>query len=554
MGAIVADGSHWASFFHHPQRNPLPEATRQGAALWRVMLGISAFALVVGPLSLAVLRPPPAARPDTLQTRAEPTSGQRWALLGVLVIAFLVRPTRLGESLWYDEIAAWATYGTYGPGTIIGNYFDPSNHVAHTLLSWGSVQLLGDNAFALRVPAFLFSLLSVLAVFGLARRACGPRIALLAAGLMAILPVSVLEGVEARGYSMMICLGAAMTWALLAAWADGTAWRWCLYAALVALGGWAHPMTLFVGLGHGLWLGWQMARSWRRKAGFDRRLGAAAVAIGLAVVLTVTLYAPLIPDALAMRHGLAATSADQPTLLGPEGWHALLQLGGSWYWWAAWAGLAIGVLGIAAVVADEHAREAALAALLGWPLLAGAVAVTGVWVYARFSLFALPGMVLLMAAGLEALWRRKRAFGWVFLGVLVACSAADLAYRPPKQPLRDAVDYVRSARQEGEAVLVIGLAHGVLNAYGEGLRLEYSLGHGADLDVKLDALSPAWIVLYYPNHVSAERYALISDRGYALAARFRGWVDWTNGDVLVYRRHPGIKASRDQGSLDATMP
>ena len=540
VAAIAAETSQWAAFFHHPGRDAMPKETVQGAALWRVMLGISAVALLVAPLTLAALRPPPAALAGELGAPTRLSSGERWTLLVLVVIAFLVRLTRLGESLWYDEIAAWVTYGTHGPGPIIGNYFDPSNHMAHTLLSWASMQLLGDGAFALRAPALLFSLLSVLAVFVLARRACGPRIALLAAGLMAILPVSVLEGVEARGYSMMICLAAAMTWALLAAWADGTAWRWMLFAALVSLGVWAHPMTLFVPLGHGLWLGWQTTRSWRRQAGNDGRLGAAAVAIGLAAVLTVTLYAPLIPDALAIRAGFAATSADQPTLLGPEGWHAILQLGGSWYWWAAWVGLAIGVLGIAAVVGDERAREAVLAALLGWPLLAGAVAVTGVWIYARFSLFALPGMVLLMAAGLEALWRRKRGFGWAVLGVLVACSVADLAYRPPKQPLRDAAAYVRTARHQGEAVLVVGLAHGVLDAYGEGLSLEYSLGHGADLAVKLDALSPAWIVLYYPNHVTAQRYALLSDRGYALAARFRGWVDWTNGDVLVYRRHPGI--------------
>jgi mannosyltransferase len=547
IGAIGADGSQWAEFFHHPQRNPLPEATRQGAGLWRVMLAISAFTLVIGPLSLVVLRPPAAVcEPEACQ-RAGLSSRERLALLGVLVIAFLVRLTRLGESLWYDEIAAWATYGAHGPGPIMGNYFDPSNHVAHTLLSWASVQLLGGNVVALRVPALLFSLLSVIAVFALVRRACGPRVALLAAGLTAVLPVSVLEGVEARGYSMMICLGAAMTWALLAAWEDGTAWRWVIYAALVTLGVWAHPMTLFVPLGHGLWLGWEAARSWGRREGFDRRLGAAAIAVGLAVVLTVTLYAPLIPDALAIRAGLAATSADQPTLLGPEGWHGLLQLGGSWYWWAAWVGLAVGMLGIAVVAADERARKAALAALLGWPLLVAAVVATGVWVYARFSLFALPGMVLLMASGLEALWLRRRALGWVVLGVLLASSAADLAYRPPKQPLRDAADYVRSACHEGEAVLVVGLAHGVLDAYGQGVSLEYSLQHGADLDVKLDARSPAWIVLYYPNHVSAERYALLSDRGYTLAARFRGWVDWTNGDVLVYRRDQGIEASWDRG-------
>ena len=41
---------------------------------------------------------------------------------------------------------------------------------------------------------------------------------------------------------------------------------------------------------------------------------------------------------------------------------------------------------------------------------------------------------------------------------------------------------------------------------------------------------------YYPNHVSEANYKLLEDRGFMQVQRFRGWVDWNNGDVLVYRR------------------
>jgi hypothetical protein len=43
-------------------------------------------------------------------------------------------------------------------------------------------------------------------------------------------------------------------------------------------------------------------------------------------------------------------------------------------------------------------------------------------------------------------------------------------------------------------------------------------------------------VLYYPNHVSADGYAALDRRGFVESRRFRGWVDWDNGDVLVYRK------------------
>ena len=116
---------------------------------------------------------------------------------------------------------------------------------------------MGAGEFGLRAPARLCWLGSVVGVHALARPVFGDRVALVAAALMAVLPVSVLEGVEARGYSMMILGSAAATWSLLAAWHDPRPWRWCLYSGVVALGAWAHPMTVFVGLGHAVWIAWR---------------------------------------------------------------------------------------------------------------------------------------------------------------------------------------------------------------------------------------------------------------------------------------------------------
>ena len=154
--------------------------------------------------------------------------------------------------------------------------------------------------------------------------------------------------------------------------------------------------------------------------------------------------------------------------------------------------------------------------------------------YARFALFSLPGAVLLMALGLEALARRNRIVALAAGAVVLAASAADLALRPPKQPLRDAAAYVRAHRSDGEPVLVVGLAHQVMDLYLDGPK--YSLQHGADLDEKISETGPAWVLLYYPQHVSAASYALLDQRGFAEEHRLDGWVDWNNGDVLVYRQ------------------
>ncbi|MHC4969117.1 MAG: glycosyltransferase family 39 protein [Planctomycetota bacterium] len=455
-------------------------------------------------------------------------SRELWILAGLVVVGLLVRATRLPESLWYDEIAAWRMFGMHGPGAITSTFFEPSNHIAHTLASWCCVKLLeGAVGFemALRLAALLFSLGTVAAVYGLARCAAGTRTAVIAAGFMAVLPVPVLEGAEARGYSMMICFSALASWAFLANLKEQRTWRWCAYAALCAAGIWAHPLTAFVPVGHAAWLAWQWVR--QRKAGPAVRGG---LALALAAVITLALYAPVIPEILDQRGMYTSARGDEPLVFGTEGWHAVVQLGGSWYAWAAWPGIVLAVVGLI------HARHnpAAAVTLLGLPIFLLVFLAAGTWMYARFALFSVPGAVLMMALGLDALARRNRIVALAAGALVLAASAADLALRPPKQPLRDAAEYVHAHRADDDRVLVIGLAHQVMDLYLD--RPQYSLQHGVDLDEQLSAAEPAWVVLYYPNHVSADGYAALDRRGFVESRRFRGWVDWDNGDVLVYRK------------------
>ena len=185
------------------------------------------------------------------------SSRKLWIVGGLSAVALLARAARLGESLWYDEIAAWGSFGAQGPRPIVSSFTDPANHIAHTLATWCSVSLLerliGFEP-ALRLPALLFSLGAVAAMYALARQAFNGRAALIAAALMALLPVAVLEGAEARGYSMMIFFAAAASRAFLANLDQPRAWRALLYAALCAAGAWSHLLTAFVPIGHAAFL------------------------------------------------------------------------------------------------------------------------------------------------------------------------------------------------------------------------------------------------------------------------------------------------------------
>ncbi len=176
--------------------------------------------------------------------------------------------------------------------------------------------------------------------------------------------------------------------------------------------------------------------------------------------------------------------------------------------------------------------------MLGLPLMLIVVAFAGSWMYARFTLFALPGAILVIAFGLDALCDRKRIHALFALLLLFAFSIGDLTVRPAKQPLHEAASYVQNQIQPGERVLVIGLAHRVMEMYRGELEFSYSLFHGRDLSDDLDRAQPTWIILMYPNHVSAENKSLLNAQGFTKAQHFRGWVDWGNGDILIYRKNP----------------
>jgi len=479
-----------------------------------------------------------------------------WLVLGLVALGCVFRLPRLGESLWYDEIAAWLDYAQQGPRVIVTTYYDPANHIFHTLLSWVSVEWLSSwfgQELALRFPAFVFSLLSIVMVYFLARTVAGRRVAFFAGLFAAILPVSVLEGVEARGYSMMICASAAATWIVLSTCKRNAWWKWVIYVVICALGIWAHMMTVWVVIGHFVWL---VARG--GKFFFDKlqpsndpvRRDLVAVSMGstaifITAVLTLFLYWPVIDDIWQMRGQFASETGNEPSVLGAEGLHTLLQLGGSWYWWAAIPGLLLFSLGIftalRSFIAPDRASDEAyirpgsalLLALLGLPIMAVVLYFAGSWMYARFALFALPGSILAMAIGLDWLWSKHRVFGIVMLLCLVGVGVGEISLRPPKQPLREAADVVRTVRVPGETVLILGLRHRVMKVYATDLYPDYISNRGQNFAQQFSWSKPNWIIVLYPHLLQQDQWQTFQRHGYIEKAHLEGWVDWGGGDVII---------------------
>jgi hypothetical protein len=541
--SLLLPSASLVSWFRLPARPADFAFYAQGASLLRVMLAIVAGVLVAW--AITMVRATPAARrspdPLALQSPRGMTRFELGALTIVVILGVLLRLSRMGESLWYDEIAAWIGYGVHGPGAIVGNFADPSNHVLHTLLTSMSVTVTEEflsSEVSLRLPAFLASVASIAVVYALGRRTLGGGVALLASVLMAIWPVCVLEGAEARGYSMMMLFSALMSLQLLIAMEKQRPLPWLLYALWCALGAWAHMVTVFVAFGHGAWLAWLMCS--RRH--FLRALPG-FVSLILAAAMTLVMYAPVIPEMLDRSGIVKAESVNQPGLLGVEGWHLLLQLGGSWWWPTALPGLALFVIGAWVIwrTSDRLARATSVITLAGLPIFLVLVVLLDTWVYARFALFAMPGAALVAAIGWNRLWQRAVWAAIVLGALLVAGSVLDLASRPARQPLREAEEYIFEHGGEGSRVLLVSIAHDVLYAAPLDVRTSYRLGETLEAD--LAQSNPQWVVVLYPDRLDAAHFELLEQRGFTQRARFDGWVDWGQGDVLVFM-HDSEDAAR----------
>ena len=465
-------------------------------------------------------------------------------MAAAVLLAAAIRVPFLTDSLWYDEIAAFLGYSINGPWGAVSTYYTQANHVLHSLLAWGSGAALGVDEVTVRLPSFLAGLGTVLAVAWLAmtalgRDAKGVRLAVTAAFITALLPIAVLPATEARGYSLMTLFSALMTGAFLRALRIRTRSAWLIYAAACALGIWAHLVTVCVPAFHAAWCVAVLVRGAPSTASgiTPKAARAGLMAIGMAALLTLFVYAPILSAMFAIRSEFRALDGNEPTLIGPEGWMMLLSIGGAWKVWASLAALPLVVAGLAAATRDTRLRTALVLSLGGTVLALAFPLFLGSWLYARFLAFTMPGIALLLAAGfLEINDRTPRAARVIAL-LVASAWIASLATLGPRQQIREAVMYVASHRTPTEGAFAVGLPDDVHQWYAVplGIGMPGSGPYGAALQQHLRDPAAAWAVLLYPRTLTAAADQL-RDAGFVEEARFPGWIDAGGGEIIVLRR------------------
>jgi mannosyltransferase len=109
----------------------------------------------------------------------------RFWLAAILALALALRFPVLNGPLWYDEIVTVETHLKMGWGAMLSDY-SMNHHYLHNIAAKAAMDLFGAAPWAIRLPALIFGLLGIWAIWRLARDAGGSMVAHATALLVAL--------------------------------------------------------------------------------------------------------------------------------------------------------------------------------------------------------------------------------------------------------------------------------------------------------------------------------------------------------------------------------
>ncbi len=230
---------------------------------------------------------------------ARPTA--RWAsrlyLPGLVVttlIGVTLRAIYLDIPMRYDESVTYLSYASRGWAYLTTHYQVPNNHVFHSLLVSWLTSWLGDAPVVIRLPAFLAGCALVPATGWVGRRLSGPWVGVLAAGVVATLPVLVEFSTNARGYTILsLCIVLAIgTGSVLAEGGRRIAWLAWIEAGVIAA--FTIPSAAIPWLGLTIWLGVRLHEGRSDAVGTSSALAPLARASVVIALVVLALYSGII--------------------------------------------------------------------------------------------------------------------------------------------------------------------------------------------------------------------------------------------------------------------
>lgn len=179
---------------------------------------------------------------------------------------------------------------------------EPQHTPIFFILERGWASLFGSSIPSLRAVAMIFALIAVLALYWMAYELTNDRfVAGAAATLLAVSPIFVDYGAQAREYSLFAAMTAVASALLLRALRLGTATAWILYAIAAVLSLYSDMLLVCVLVAHGVYVVVEYGKD-------VRTLRAFAVAFAVALLM----FVPWIVECIVHWHAIMAWQG--PTL------------------------------------------------------------------------------------------------------------------------------------------------------------------------------------------------------------------------------------------------
>ena len=435
-----------------------------GAKIFKICLfALGLFIIMLGRFSVL--------KPET--KKSEPILCQHkkltMAILGIILFAaFALRLYALDLGLWFDEIMTYVTYARMPFGEIITTYDSQNNHFLFSLLTHGSFRIFGESAWSLRLPAVLFGIGSIFAIYLLGRQVCSIRESLLSTALLTFSYHHIWFSQNARGYTGLLF------WTILASWLFMRSLRgnrrlfWVLYAFSVTLGAYTHMTMVFIAIGHFIIYLFTFIPRYK-EVKFEKWNGL-FFGFCLAGFLTLQFHALILPQLFG---GALWIGAESTVMEWKNPFWTILELA---------KGMKAGFTGyIAAIVAfiifgagllSFKSRDPMVLLLLFVPviIITAAMMIMGHPMWPRNFFFTIGFGVLIVVRGTMLLGevvakllhfnsKTSNSVGTVLCGGLIFVSAVSaLKVYAPKQDYLGALTFVEERKKPGDVTVTVGVA------------------------------------------------------------------------------------------------
>ncbi len=477
-------------------------------------------------------------------------------LSGLVVVATILRLLALNQQLWFDEIVTLLDSARHPILRIVTYYGGQNQHMLYSVLAHGSITVFGDQPWALRLPAVFFGVASIPALYFFGRLVTTNREALFASALMTVNYQHVWFSQNARGYTGMVFWTLLASICFLRSASRANRLDWVLYGVTAALGIYTHLMMGCVVVGHVLLYLWMLTSKARSGGPFPRSFLAPVYGFVLCAVLSLILYAPVIPRVLAHTVGVAR---DPVHYEWASPLWALAEMVRGLRSGTAGGLLAVtigGVILLSGLISywQENRFTVGLMVLPGL-VTAAAVLATGHNFWPRFFFFEIGFAMLLVVRGAMGLGRfGSRAIGRsdkvglqagtavVLLMVLASVVPLRAEYLYPKQDYLGAMKFLDEQQQPGDLVMTAG---SLTTPYQRYYHRPWPLIQShMQLETALLGDHATWLIYSMPNSIRTsqpEVWAIIENR-FTVVRAFPG----TLGGGTIF-----VSKSKDHAEADS---